>query len=187
MESTSCCKHPSILVSHFIIIKARILWFFLLSVMLIIGETLLNFTPVFIGCFIKIVILVISKSISCGANRFILVDLGDAGRHSDGGVLSHSAFGKALETGSLPLPRPRPFPGTCQPDIPFVIVGDEAFPLKNYMMRPYPGRNLPGITAFFFPCVYNHNAVIFSLQRMQLYSTTGLVEPNALLKTASVY
>ena len=55
--------------------------------------------------------------------------------------------------------RPRPFPGTGQPDIPFVIVGDEAFPLKNYMMRLYPGRNLPGIFAFFCFLVSNHNAV----------------------------
>ena len=168
MESISCCKHPSILVPHFIIINAHIVWFFLLPVMLIIGETLLNFSPVFIECFIKIVILVIAKSISCGANRFILVDLGNAGRHSDGGVLSYSAFGKALEVSSLPLSRPRPFPGMGQPDIPFVIVGDEAFPLKNYM-RPYPGRNLPGIFAFFGFLVSNHNTVFF--QRMQLYST----------------
>jgi hypothetical protein len=25
-----------------------------------------------------------------------------------------------------------------------VIVGDEAFPLKNYLMRPFPGRDLDG-------------------------------------------
>ena len=76
-----------------------------------------------------------------------MVGLGDSGRHSDGGVLSHSAFGKALEAGSLSFPHPRPLPGTTQPDVPFVIVGDEAFPLKNYMMRPYLGKNIPGIIA----------------------------------------
>ena len=27
--------------------------------------------------------------------------------------------------------------------LPFVIVGDEAFPLKNYLMRPYSGNMLP--------------------------------------------
>ena len=36
------------------------------------------------------------------------------------------------------------FKDTAQPDLPFVFVGDEAFPLRNYMMRPFPGRNLPG-------------------------------------------
>ena len=35
-------------------------------------------------------------------------------------------------------------PGTTEPSLPYVIVGDEAFPLKNYMMRPYPGRQLDG-------------------------------------------
>ena len=27
--------------------------------------------------------------------------------------------------------------------IPYFFVGDAAFPLKTYMLRPYPGRNLP--------------------------------------------
>ena len=33
--------------------------------------------------------------------RFTLIDLGDVGRHSDGGVLAHSNFGQALEDNSL--------------------------------------------------------------------------------------
>ena len=77
-------------------------------------------------------------------NRFTLVDLGEVGRHSHGGVFSHSSFGEALEDGSLVLPEPAPLPATTGPHLPFVLVGDEAFPLKNYMLRPYPGRNLPG-------------------------------------------
>ena len=47
--------------------------------------------------------------------RFTLVDLGDVGRHSDGGVLAHSEFGKALEDNSLSFPPSRPLPGTTQP------------------------------------------------------------------------
>lgn len=27
-------------------------------------------------------------------------------------------------------------------EIPYVLVGDEAFPLKTYMMRPYPGKSM---------------------------------------------
>ena len=33
--------------------------------------------------------------------------------------------------------------------MPFVIVGDEAFPFKQNMMRPFPGRNLPETQAVF--------------------------------------
>ena len=38
--------------------------------------------------------------------RFILVDIGEVGRHSDGGVLSNSSFGEALEAGALSIPEP---------------------------------------------------------------------------------
>ena len=37
------------------------------------------------------------------------------------------------------------FPTHCEVDgrmLPFVLVGDEAFPLKEYLMKPYPGRDL---------------------------------------------
>lgn len=74
--------------------------------------------------------------------RFTLFDLGDVGRHSDGGVLAHSQFGQALEDDSLSFPEPHPLPSTAQPPLPYVIVGDEAFPLRCNMLRPYPGRNL---------------------------------------------
>jgi len=77
--------------------------------------------------------------------RFTLIDVGDLGRHSDGGVLAHSSFGIALENDSLSFPAPRPLPGTAHPKLPFVIVGDEAFPLRTNMLRPYPGRNLSGM------------------------------------------
>ena len=77
--------------------------------------------------------------------RFTLIDLGGLGRHSDGGIFSHCGFGQDLEEGSLVLPNPSALPGTSSPDMPFVIVGDEAFPLRNYLMRPYPGRNLDGM------------------------------------------
>ena len=73
---------------------------------------------------------------------FTLLDIGDYGRHSDGGILSHSTFGQALESTTLPLPDPENLPGTNF-TMPYVFVGDAAFPLRSYMLRPYPGRFLP--------------------------------------------
>ena len=86
----------------------------------------------------------------CDAHyHFILVDIGEAGRHSDGGTLSHSSFGQAPDGQQLSLPEGRPLPGTTQPCLPYVIVADEAFPLKMNMLRPYPGKNLSESCAVF--------------------------------------
>ena len=79
----------------------------------------------------------------CDAHyRFTVVDIGEAGRHSDGGILANSEFGQALENGNLSIPDPHPLTGTTQPALPYVIVGDAAFPLKENILRPYPGKNL---------------------------------------------
>ena len=39
---------------------------------------------------------------------FTLLNIGDYGSHSDGGVVRNSAFGKALERVQLQLPTPKP-------------------------------------------------------------------------------
>lgn len=64
--------------------------------------------------------------------NFIMIDAGSIGRSSDGGVFSHSALGKRLENGSLNIPTVKSLPGT-NIDAPFVIIADEAFPLKIYL------------------------------------------------------
>ena len=71
--------------------------------------------------------------------KFTLVDIGAYGRESDGGVFSRSGFGTQLEDGTLPIPGPACLPGS-DVEVPYVFVGDEAFPLKKYLMRPYAGK-----------------------------------------------
>ena len=73
--------------------------------------------------------------------RFIYVDVGCNGRISDGGVFANSYICKAIEEKSLNLPNWKllPLPGRENP-LPYVIVGDEAFPPKTYLLRPYPSR-----------------------------------------------
>ena len=72
----------------------------------------------------------------------MLLDIGDAGRPSYGGVLVNSASGQAMEGGRQSLPDPTPLPGQTAP-IPYFFVGDAAFPLKTYILQPYPGKFLP--------------------------------------------
>ena len=93
------------------------------------------------------------------SNRFILVDVGDAGRQSDAGVLSNSGFGQALEYDLVSIPNPAPLTGTSTPDYPYVLVGDEGFPLKKYLLRPYAGKYLPGKYHFLCSVVYYNIAL----------------------------
>lgn len=71
--------------------------------------------------------------------KFICVDVGGYGKNSDGGILEESTMGKRLEAGSLNIPQNRPLPGQ-QEDTPMVLIGDEAFALKPYLMKPFPRR-----------------------------------------------
>ena len=73
--------------------------------------------------------------------KFLYVDIGCNGRISDGGVFKNSSLGIALEMKPLNLPSPEPLPGRLDP-IPFFIVADDAFPLKENIMKPYSQAGL---------------------------------------------
>ena len=73
------------------------------------------------------------------------INVGCQGRISDGGVLKSSDLHHGIQSSSFNIPNPTPLPKTGDlcwdedeyPDIPCMIVGDEAFQLANYMMKPY--------------------------------------------------
>ena len=73
--------------------------------------------------------------------KFIYVDVGCNGRISDGGVYRNSSLSRALEQNNLNIPGPRCLPNSNK-KLPFVVVGDDAFPLKRYIMKPYSQRQL---------------------------------------------
>lgn len=76
--------------------------------------------------------------------NFVIVHVGANGRNSDGGVLKQSCFGRALDNGLLMLPEDNVLPNRSanSPKMPYVFIGDEAFPLKRNLMRPFGGRQL---------------------------------------------
>lgn len=78
----------------------------------------------------------------CDANyKFILVDIGDSGRQSDGSVYANSNLGFAIERKLLNVPPDAKITGSAKV-LPYVFVGDDAFGLKRHMMKPYPFSNL---------------------------------------------
>jgi hypothetical protein len=72
--------------------------------------------------------------------QFTYVDIGTNGRVSDGGVWGKSKLKSAIESESHNLPKESfRLPGSNR-ETPLVAVVDEAFGLKNYLMRPFPGQ-----------------------------------------------
>lgn len=59
---------------------------------------------------------------------FRYIDVGCNGRVSDGGVFRQCNIYRALENGLLPEN--------------YFLVGDNAFPLKEYLLKPFPGTGL---------------------------------------------
>lgn len=72
---------------------------------------------------------------------FLYVDVGCNGRILDGGVFGGWSLQDALERRTANIPPPSPLPGSDKLS-PYCIVADKAFPLKNYLMKPYLNRKL---------------------------------------------
>ena len=74
--------------------------------------------------------------------RFIAISCGAMGRNSDGGIFSRSALGQRFIENDFSFPASTQIPGfQTLGSLPYVAVGDEAFPLLRNLMRPYSGRN----------------------------------------------
>ena len=71
----------------------------------------------------------------------IYADVGSNGRMNDSGVWNSSDLRKRIEDDDLGIPALTPLPFGCT-RIPYVFVGDDAFALKTYMMKPYPQKDL---------------------------------------------
>ena len=89
--------------------------------------------------FFSIVLLGIVDANYC----FISVDIGSYGSCSDSYAFKNSNFGQRLEMNQLKLPKRAQLPGDrLGQEMPFVLVGDEAFALSRHVLRPYARKNL---------------------------------------------
>jgi len=93
------------------------------------------------------------------------------------GIFAHSKLGKCLET-DLGIPEDKQLPATLCLG-PRVIIGDEAFPLITYLLKPYPGLQSKGDNG---KSIFNYmlsrsrrvveNAFGIMRQKFQIYQRT---------------
>lgn len=100
---------------------------------------------------------------------FTSIECGFAGRNSDGGVFQVSALGHWLEREGLNIPTE----STALPNdatgnrFPYFFVGDNAFPLRRNLLRPYSVRNLDNVKR-----IYNYR---LSRGRKSIECTFGML------------
>ena len=86
--------------------------------------------------FYSIVVLAIWDSNYC----FTLFDLGQYWSNNDSGVLANSKMKGMIEENRLNIPPPSTYKSCDFDPLPYFFVGDEIFPLKTLLVRPYPGK-----------------------------------------------
>lgn len=74
--------------------------------------------------------------------RFIAIDVGAYGKDSDSNIFNNWIFAKMKEDKTLNLPEPTNLPGNNGPLVPYVFLGDKAFPLTEIFLKPYSRCNL---------------------------------------------
>lgn len=70
--------------------------------------------------------------------QFIYVHVGSFGKDSDSAIFQNTSLWQKLTNQTLNLPHPTLLPQTSF-SMPYMLVGDEAFSLSNYVLRPYAG------------------------------------------------
>ncbi|KAF2901209.1 hypothetical protein ILUMI_04976 [Ignelater luminosus] len=75
--------------------------------------------------------------------KFTYINVSANGRVSDAGVVQQSSLCGTMQAVHNPLnfPKPQPLPGQNS-EVPYVIIGDDAFPLGKHLLKPYPQRRL---------------------------------------------
>lgn len=72
--------------------------------------------------------------------KFLWIDTSGKGSSSDAHIYNNSALQQALQRNDIiGFPQPDPLPGDTV-DVPYFLVGDDAFALRTYMMKPYNCR-----------------------------------------------
>ena len=80
--------------------------------------------------------------------KFMWASIGAHGSTSDCAVFNESPLKAAIEAGLLDIPDAEPLPNDDRP-VQYFIVGDDAFALKTWMIKPFSIRNLTNAERIF--------------------------------------
>lgn len=81
---------------------------------------------------------------------FTMIETGFAGRNSDGGIFNTCAMKRWITQTGCGIPRSSPLKYNQNGSrFPYYFVGDEAFPLLEYLMRPCSKRILDNVKKIF--------------------------------------
>jgi len=84
---------------------------------------------------------IVSLAVCDAKYYFTFVDIGAYGSTNDASVLSETLYGMAFDEAptNLNLLCPAPVEGQ---NLLYLLLGDDIFPIKSWLMKPYPGKNL---------------------------------------------
>ncbi|XP_067272628.1 uncharacterized protein [Pseudorasbora parva] len=114
--------------------------------------------------------------------KFLYVSVGAQGRIADAGLFAHSDFRQALDQGLLHIPPPQPLPNS-EVFVPFMFIGDDAYPLRADLMKPYSHRHTERQERIFNYRLSRarrvvENAFGILANRWRLFRTTIPLHPN---------
>ncbi len=82
--------------------------------------------------------------------KFIWIDVGTSGSASDAQICNSSELRECIESGDIGLPVDVPLPNNDRPT-PFFIIGDDKFPLRTWLIKPFSWRNME-----MDECIFNY-------------------------------
>ena len=71
------------------------------------------------------------------------------GGQSDGGVFANSNLGRSIVNDYFNLPQPKKLYSESEFLFPYVFVGDDAFPMRHNLLKPYSSSNLERVFLIF--------------------------------------